>query len=67
MRPWQRAGSGLLLSVRLTPRSASDALGGIETLSDGRAVVKLRVRALNSPVRPHGRPSYSAASTPRLI
>jgi uncharacterized protein YggU (UPF0235/DUF167 family) len=34
--------------VRLTPRSARDALEGIETLSDGRCVLKLRVRALPS-------------------
>jgi uncharacterized protein YggU (UPF0235/DUF167 family) len=34
--------------ARLTPRSASDALDGVETLSDGRCVMKLRVRALPS-------------------
>jgi uncharacterized protein YggU (UPF0235/DUF167 family) len=45
---WRRVEQGLLLAVRLTPRSASDALDGTETLSDGRCVLKLRVRALPS-------------------
>lgn len=32
--------------MRLTPKSARDDLVGIEQLSDGRAVVKARVRAV---------------------
>lgn len=31
--------------VRLTPKGGRDAIDGIETLSDGRAVLKARVRA----------------------
>jgi uncharacterized protein YggU (UPF0235/DUF167 family) len=31
--------------VRLTPKGGRDAIEGIETLSDGRAVLKARVRA----------------------
>ena len=34
-----------MLTVRLTPRGGSDAIDGIEQLSDGRSVVKARVRA----------------------
>ncbi len=37
---------GLLLSVRLTPRAARDAVDGVGLLSDGRAVALIRVRAL---------------------
>jgi uncharacterized protein len=39
---------GLALSVRLTPRGGRDALDGIETLADGRAILKARVRAAPS-------------------
>jgi uncharacterized protein len=36
---------GLALTVRLTPRGGRDAIDGIEQLSDGRSVLKARVRA----------------------
>lgn len=36
---------GLRLVVRLTPRGGRDALDGVEALSDGREVLKIRVRA----------------------
>ena len=42
--PWTRTADGLLLHVRLTPRAGRDALDGVETLSDGRPVLKARVR-----------------------
>ena len=45
-RPWTVTVDGLLLSVRLTPKGGRDAIDGIETLADGRAVLKARVRAL---------------------
>ena len=44
-RPWRRADGGLRLDVRLTPRSSSDRLEGVQTLSDGRCVLIARVRA----------------------
>jgi uncharacterized protein len=44
--PWRRGADGLILTIRLTPRSRLDALEGIERLADGRAVVKARVRAV---------------------
>jgi len=44
-RPWAHAGDGVSVAVRLTPKGGRDAIDGIETLSDGRAVLKVRVRA----------------------
>ncbi|MFO1117729.1 MAG: DUF167 family protein [Beijerinckiaceae bacterium] len=44
--PWRAVAGGLLVSVRLTPKGGRDAIDGIETLSDGRAVLKARVRAV---------------------
>lgn len=46
--PWSVAADGLRLTIRLTPRGGRDALDGIETLADGRQVLKLRVRAAPS-------------------
>lgn len=43
--PWSVAAGGVSLSVRLTPKGGRDAIDGVETLSDGRAVLKARVRA----------------------
>jgi uncharacterized protein len=43
---WRAVTGGVEVRVRVTPRSGRDALDGCETLSDGRAVVKIRVRAL---------------------
>jgi uncharacterized protein YggU (UPF0235/DUF167 family) len=42
--PWQPAAGGVTLAVRLTPKGGRDAIDGIERLSDGRAVLKARVR-----------------------
>ena len=44
-RPWSVTPAGLMLVVRLTPRGGRDAVDGIATLSDGRVVLKMRVRA----------------------
>ena len=43
--PWRAEKGALVVQVRLTPRGGRDAIEGIETLSDGRAVLKARVRA----------------------
>jgi uncharacterized protein YggU (UPF0235/DUF167 family) len=37
---------GIDLHVRLTPKSAVDAIEGVETASDGRSHAKARVRAV---------------------
>ena len=46
--PWSVAGDGLRLAVRLTPRGGRDAIDGVETLADGRQVLKIRVRVAPS-------------------
>lgn len=43
---WSIKPDGLILSVRLTPKSSRDALDGVDVLSDGKAIVKVKVRAL---------------------
>jgi uncharacterized protein YggU (UPF0235/DUF167 family) len=47
-QPWTASAEGLRLSVRLTPRGGRDAIDGVEILSDGRPVLKARVRAAPS-------------------
>jgi uncharacterized protein len=44
-RPWTAAAGGLVVDIRLTPKGGRDALDGVATLADGRAVLKARVRA----------------------
>ncbi|MBV8752848.1 MAG: DUF167 domain-containing protein [Hyphomicrobiales bacterium] len=44
-RPWTAAPGGLLVDVRLTPKGGRDALDGVAPLTDGRSVLKARVRA----------------------
>ncbi len=48
MQPWSVVGGGLRLTVRLTPRGGRDAIDGVETLADGRPVLKVRVRVAPS-------------------
>ena len=45
VKPWVQVANGVILDVRLTPRSARDAIEGIECRADGRAVLKARVCA----------------------
>lgn len=44
--PWSLAPGGAVLAVRLTPKGGGDAIGGVDMLADGRAVLAVRVRAL---------------------
>jgi uncharacterized protein YggU (UPF0235/DUF167 family) len=44
-RPWAAGANGITVAVRLTPKGGRDAIDGVETLSDGRSVLKARVRA----------------------
>ncbi|MGE7469194.1 DUF167 family protein [Bosea sp. NPDC003192] len=48
MAAWSATLDGLAIAVRLTPRGGRDGLDGVETLSDGRQVLKARVRAAPS-------------------
>lgn len=43
--PWRAQEDALVVQVRLTPKGGRDAVDGVETLSDGRPVLKARVRA----------------------
>jgi hypothetical protein len=45
MSAWEAQANALLLRVRVTPKGGRDAITGIDRLSDGRAVLKMRVRA----------------------
>ena len=44
--PWRIRPDGLEVRVRVTPRGGRDAIDGVEALSDGRRVLKVRVRAV---------------------
>ena len=44
-RAWSAAADGIVIAVRLTPKGGRDALDGMARLSDGRMVLKARVRA----------------------
>lgn len=46
--PWTAVANGVAIDVRLTPRGGRDAIEGIESRADGRAVLKARVRAAPS-------------------
>jgi uncharacterized protein (TIGR00251 family) len=44
--PWRYSTQGISIALRVTPRGGRDEIDGIETLADGRSVVKIRVRAI---------------------
>ena len=46
MDPWHLITNGVSVALRVTPRGGRDAVDGVETLSNGRRVLKLRVRAI---------------------
>jgi uncharacterized protein len=45
MNAWTRAADGVALDIRVTPRSGRDAIEGLVRRADGRAVLKVRLRA----------------------
>jgi uncharacterized protein YggU (UPF0235/DUF167 family) len=45
---WQPVAGGVSVAVRLTPKGGRDAVDGVTKLSDGRSVLKARVRAAPS-------------------
>ena len=47
-KPWSLTANGVTLTIRLTPKGGRDAIDGIDAMSDGRAVLKVRVRAAPS-------------------
>ena len=46
MAPWRTSTTGVSIALRVTPRGGRDGVDGIEQLSDGRSVLKVRVRAI---------------------
>ena len=46
MEPWRYSTGGISIALRVTPRGGRDDIDGIETLANGRSVVKVRVRAV---------------------
>jgi uncharacterized protein YggU (UPF0235/DUF167 family) len=44
--PWRYSTHGISVALRVTPRGGRDDIDGIETLANGRSVVKIRVRAI---------------------
>ena len=44
--PWRTSTTGVSIALRVTPRGGRDDVDGIEQLSDGRSVLKVRVRAI---------------------
>jgi uncharacterized protein (TIGR00251 family) len=46
MEPWRSSADGVRVALRVTPRGGRDDVDGIEQLSDGPSVLKVRVRAV---------------------
>ena len=46
MDPWCYSTGGVSVALRVTPRGGRDDIDGVETLANGRSVVKVRVRAV---------------------
>src|SRR3979411_2331918 len=46
MDPWRYSTQGISVVLRVTPRGGRDDIDGVETLANGRTVVKVRVRAI---------------------
>ena len=44
--PWRISTTGVSIALRVTPRGGRDGVDGIEQLSDGRSVLKVRGRAV---------------------
>ena len=46
MDSWRYSTQGVSIALRVTPRGGRDEVDGLETLANGRTVVKARVRAI---------------------
>ena len=46
MDPWRYSTEGINVALRVTPRGGRDDIDGVETLANGRTVLKVRVRAI---------------------
>ena len=52
-RPWTVTAGGLIVVVRLTPKGGRDEIDRVERLSNGKWVLKARVRAVASEGEPN--------------
>jgi uncharacterized protein (TIGR00251 family) len=46
MDAWRYSTQGVSVALRVTPRGGRDEIDGLETLANGRTVIKVRVRAI---------------------
>ena len=46
MDPWRYSAAGVSVALRVTPRGGRDEIDGLETLANGRTVIKVRVRSI---------------------
>ncbi|MCO5132404.1 MAG: DUF167 domain-containing protein [Xanthobacteraceae bacterium] len=46
MEPWRYSTAGISVALRVTPRGGRDDIDGVETLANGKSVVRVRVRAI---------------------
>jgi uncharacterized protein (TIGR00251 family) len=46
MDPWRYSAQGVSVALRVAPRGGRDEIDGLETLANGRTVIKVRVRAI---------------------
>src|ERR1700730_5776788 len=46
MDPWRYSNQGISVALLVTPRGGRDDIDGLETLANGRTVIKVRVRAI---------------------
>ncbi len=46
MDPWRTSTQGISVALRVTPRGGRNDIDGVETLANGRSVVKVRVRTI---------------------
>jgi uncharacterized protein len=46
MDAWRYSTQGVSVALRVTPRGGRDEIDGLETLANGRSVIKMRVRAI---------------------
>src|SRR6202165_4398381 len=44
--PWRYSTDGISVALRVTPRGGRDDIDGLERPTDGRTVVKVRIRAV---------------------
>src|SRR5215472_7063273 len=65
-KPWAPSADGLVVTVRLTPKAGRDSIDGMTRLSDGRAVLRVRVAAAPSEGEANSALAYLIAKALRV-